>query len=297
MVVIFFYSWYNQTTQIIGCDTMKTLYLTDLDGTLLHSDGSLSVFAKETVNFLSANHVLFTVSTARTYATVIPMFRSVNLRCPLVLMNGVCIYDPLKKQTVLHHPLDRSLGQKAEELFAKYGKNPMLYFEKDSTMRVEYKALVNEPQRNYVAQRDHFYNKGFQRVNAYNFDNGDFLYIVTLDKKEEIEPLYHEMNALPGVRFQFYADNYTDCYFLEGMCDTVSKATGAKEVKALLGADKIVAFGDNINDLPLFQAADECYAVQNAHPLLKEQATSVIGSNDDDAVMHFLLDRFHAGTV
>ena len=248
---------------------MKTLYLTDLDGTLLRSDGSLSPFTKRAIDALSAHDVLFTFATARTYATVIPMFRNVDLRCPLVLMNGVCIYDPVKKQTIRHHALPVELGKEAERIFAKYGKNPMLYFEKDSTMRVEYKALVNEPQKHYVAQRDNFYNKGFEQVDAYHFDEGDFLYVVTLDKKEEIEDLYHEMNALPGISFNFYADNYTDCYFLEGMCDTVSKASGALELKAMLGADKIVAFGDNLNDIPLIEAADEGYAVGNAHPQLK----------------------------
>ncbi len=270
---------------------MKTLYLTDLDGTLLHADGSLSPFTKRTINALSARGVLFTFATARTYATVIPMFRDVDLRCPLVLMNGVCIYDPVKKQTIRHHALPVELGKQAERIFAKYGKNPMLYFEKDSRMRVEYKTLVNEPQRNYVAQRDNFYNKGFEQVADYHFDNGDFLYVVTLDKKDEIEDLYHEMNALPGISFNFYADNYTDCYFLEGMCDTVSKASGAMELKHLLGADKIVAFGDNLNDIPLIEAADEGYAVGNAHPLLKEKATGVIGTNDEDAVMRFVLER------
>ena len=277
--------------QRFGWDEMKTLYLSDLDGTLLRSDGSLSPFTRDAINKLSRQGVLFTFATARTYATVIPMFQGVDLRQPLVLMNGVLLYDPVAKRTLRHHPLPVSLGRKAEEIFAKYGKNPMLYFEKDSTMRVEYKALCNEPQRHYVAQRDNFYNKGFEQVERYHFDEGDFLYIVTLDKKNELEPLCREMNALPGIHFNFYEDNYTDCYFLEGMSDKVSKATGAVEVKDLLGADRIVAFGDNLNDLPLFLAADESYAVANAHPALKEKATGVLDSNDSDAVARFLLSN------
>ena len=270
---------------------MKTLYLSDLDGTLLRSDGSLSPFTRDAITTLSRAGVLFTFATARTYATVIPMFRGVDLRQPLVLMNGVVLYDPVSRQTLRHHPLPVSVGKEAERIFAKYGKNPMLYFEKDSTMRVEYKSLCNAPQQNYVAQRDHFYNKGFEQVDAYHFDEGDFLYIVTLDYKNEIEPIYREMSRLPGVNITFYEDNYTDCYFLEGMRNDVSKATGALEVKAMIGADRIVAFGDNLNDLPLFEGADESYAVANAHPALKEKATGVLESNDCDAVARFLLSH------
>ena len=56
--------------------------------------------------------------------------------------------------------------------------------------------------------------------------------------------------------------------------------------------DKIVAFGDNLNDIPLFEIADECYAVSNSAEELKKIATGVIGSNDEDAVAEFLLNRF-----
>ena len=33
------------------------------------------------------------------------------------------------------------------------------------------------------------------------------------------------------------------------------------------------------------------YAVANAHPALKERATGVIGANDEDAVVRFVLER------
>ena len=69
---------------------------------------------------------------------------------------------------------------------------------------------------------------------------------------------------------------------------SVSKASGALEVKKILGADKIIAFGDNLNDIPLFEIADECYAVSNAEDELKKIATDVIASNDEDAVAEFI---------
>lgn len=43
----------------------------------------------------------------------------------------------------------------------------------------------------------------------------------------------------------------------------------------------MVAFGDNLNDLPLFAAADESYAVSNAHERILAAATGVIGSNTE----------------
>jgi hydroxymethylpyrimidine pyrophosphatase-like HAD family hydrolase len=56
----------------------------------------------------------------------------------------------------------------------------------------------------------------------------------------------------------------------------------------MLGCTRVVSFGDAINDIPMFEISDECYAVANAVPELKKIATAIIDSNDDDGVAVFL---------
>lgn len=46
------------------------------------------------------------------------------------------------------------------------------------------------------------------------------------------------------------------------------------------------------NDIDMFELADESYAVQNADEQLKRYATSVISSNDEDGVAHWLEDNY-----
>ena len=60
----------------------------------------------------------------------------------------------------------------------------------------------------------------------------------------------------------------------------------------MLGCDRIVAFGDGVNDLPLFSVADEAYAMENADEIVKQAATAVIGSNEDDGVAQWLLKNW-----
>ena len=43
----------------------------------------------------------------------------------------------------------------------------------------------------------------------------------------------------------------------------------------------------------MFRIADECYAMENAVDELKAIATGVIGSNEEDGVARFLLNRYH----
>ncbi len=273
---------------------MKTLFLTDLDGTFLNKNAKVSENSARIINELINDGLLFSIATARTYATVIPLFKDVDLRLPLVLMNGVCIYDPLNKKTLSIHSIKKNAGREIDELFKQFNKNPLFYFEKDNRLTVRYKAFDNRYIEAYVNEREAFFNKTFEKVNSFDFENGgNFVYIVTLDKKDALEKIYLELKTRTDIDCNFYLDNYTDCYFLEAMSSKINKGTGAQEVKKMLGADRIIAFGDNMNDVPIFNIADECYAVQNACDELKRIATGVIGSNEDDAVAKFIRKRFY----
>lgn len=56
----------------------------------------------------------------------------------------------------------------------------------------------------------------------------------------------------------------------------------------MLNPDEVVVFGDNLNDLSMFEAADRAYAVSNAAEILKETADGVIGSNEQISVPKFI---------
>lgn len=269
---------------------MKTLFLTDLDGTFLDSNAAVSQKSAEIIGSLISQGLLFTVSTARTHATVLEMFKDINLNIPLVLMNGVLIFDPKKKQIVSTHSIDLDSAQKVLRIFEKHGKYPMLYFEEGNRIRIVYKDLTNKYQQDYINHRNESKEKVFEYSDSPAI-NEKLIYIVTLDPEEELRDIYEEVCKIKGVNCMFYSDNYTGCYFLEIMSCNVSKGTGAQFVKNHIGADKIIVFGDNLNDIPIFEVADECYAVENAHDNLKKISTGVIGKNDDDAVALFIEER------
>ena len=77
------------------------------------------------------------------------------------------------------------------------------------------------------------------------------------------------------------------------MPKAATRARAAQQLASLLKCDRIVAFGDAMNDIPLFEAADECYAVANAMNGLKARSTAVIGSNNEDGVTSWLEQNWH----
>ena len=68
-----------------------------------------------------------------------------------------------------------------------------------------------------------------------------------------------------------------------------------EKLKEIWECDRIVSFGDAVNDIPMFEMSDECYAVENAVAELKAVATGIIGRNDQDGVARWLLE--HCGEM
>ncbi len=276
---------------------MKTLYLSDLDGTFLNSNGEISCASAEIISDLAAKGVLFTVATARTHATVMQMFSDIPLSCPLVLMNGVTIYNPIERKIISCNDIPTDLGNRILKELRDRDIYPMLYFQNGDALDIYYSRITNDYQKEYVANRTDCPGKRFIKTDSpVSIEDKKLIYIVCLERYEKLKEAYEAVEALGDAHCMFYRDNYSDMYFLEIISKAVSKGSAAKQVKELIGADRMVAFGDNLNDIPLFEAADECYAVGNAENALKEIATDVIGSNDEDAVAKYILNEYNRQT-
>ena len=268
---------------------MKKLYITDLDGTLLTSDAELSDRSKTMINSLIDKGVLFSIATARTHATVSEMFSDVKLNVPLVMMNGVIVYDPSESKVVSTAEIEKNAAEKVLDIFLSHGKKPMLYYPDGNKINIYYSDLNNKFQLDYINSRNESGIKHFHYSENLEV-NDNLIYIVTLDPREELQEIYEKITKVDGVNCMFYSDNYTGCYFLEVLSSKVNKGTAASFVKNYVGADKMIAFGDNLNDIPLFNAADEAYAVSNGHEKLKEIANGVIGDHNNDAVSTFIYE-------
>jgi hydroxymethylpyrimidine pyrophosphatase-like HAD family hydrolase len=106
-------------------------------------------------------------------------------------------------------------------------------------------------------------------------------------------PVYNELKNCPELNLFFYEDIYNAGYnFLEIANCNASKFHAANKLRSILQADKLVGFGDNMNDLPLLKACDEFYAVENAHPEIKKIAAKTIDTNTNCGVINFLESRY-----
>ena len=84
---------------------------------------------------------------------------------------------------------------------------------------------------------------------------------------------------------------YIGCYFLTILHKNADKSHGIQSVSEYMGFDleKLTVFGDNFNDVGMFELAGKSVAVANAQSGVKDLATVVLAhTNDEDAVAKYL---------
>lgn len=272
----------------------KTLYISDLDGTLLQLNERLSAFGCQTLNQLVASGMLFSYATARSYHTARKCTAGLDAKIPLIVYNGALIVDNQTGEILTENIFSSRQAADIYALLKQCGIHPIVYSLIDGVEKFSYdQTAVPLPTRNFLDQR-----RGDGRDHPLTGDehllDGKVYYFSCIDETARL------LTADRLIREQFgeicnqvcQKDIYSGDQWLEIMPAAASKANAARQLKNITGADRLVAFGDGKNDLPLFEAADECYAVANAHPLLKSAATGIIGSNTDDGVVKWLIEHF-----
>lgn len=263
-----------------------TLYVTDLDGTLLRSDTTLSEYTVNTLNRLIGEGVMFTYATARSYVSASPLVSSLNLCCPAVIFNGVFAVDPKTGRHLIENVYSKECREMARDFFVRENVAPLVYSNIDGRERVSYLESRFDEVANYVNSRKN--DKRLRPVSSYNeLFEGDIFYFTVIDPKD-IPLLDGVFTAENGFARNVQRDTYDDMIWYEIYDKSASKANAVLQVKELVNADKLVCFGDNLNDVSMIRAADVGVSVENACGEMKAVSDLVIESNDSDGVARFI---------
>lgn len=264
---------------------MKYLYVSDLDGTLLRSDATLSDESAGILSRLVENGLLFTYATARSFITASKVTKNLTVSIPAIVYNGAFIVDSRTGKILNKNTFGECAGDILSDLISA-GIYPIVYSMIDDIEKFSYlKGRETEGLSRFLKTR-----KGDVRERPVSDESrlfdGDIFYFTCIGDHDLLSPFHDKF--LPLYNTVFHDDIYTKDTWLEIMPKNASKANAVTMLKKIINADKIISFGDGLNDLDLFSISDECYAVENAHDDLKRKAMQVIGANDDDSVAKWL---------
>ncbi len=263
-----------------------TLYISDLDGTLLNSSKKVKPRVADMLNDMIDNGVMFTYCTARRIHSSGPIMKDININFPVALMNGVFIYDVVKNEYIRKNFPSADSIELLKEAVVRLGERPMIHSIIDGELRNSY-LEASASLKTYINDRKD--DKSMREVDNYEeLFAGEVFYAVFInpENKEELDKIFIPEN---GFSHTYYRDVYhKDEYWYEVYSSTASKANAVLQLKEITGADEIVCFGDSDNDLPMFSVADRCYAVENAAEEVKAAADGIIGSNEAMGVPMFI---------
>lgn len=138
------------------------------------------------------------------------------------------------------------------------------------------------------------YYKNFEMVGRFRdgISDNKIIYFTLMDEYGPLKCMLEDFRNIDGLEAVLYRDIYSESgWFLELHSMKASKYNAVRYIREYCGFTRIIGFGDNANDIPLFKACDECYAVSNAISELKEAATGIIGGNTEDGVAKYILER------
>ena len=269
---------------------MRTLYVTDLDGTLLNSNDQISQYSMEIINGLVAKGMQFTYATARSLVSASVVAKGLSTTIPVIAYNGALIVNPATGEVISSLSFTGEEAARIREVLQEHGANPLVYAYVDGVERVSYvTGRENEGIRRYLEVR-----KGDRRFRPLEDETllyqGNIFYFTCIADREELLPLYEIFKRDGRYRCTLQQELYRPEFFLEIMPEKASKAEAIKRLKEIWHCGKVVSFGDAVNDIPMFEISDECYAVANGVAELKACATGVIASNDEEGVARWLAD-------
>lgn len=279
---------------ICWTNNMEELYISDLDGTLLNSSGVLSHNSIEILNSLIENGLNFTIATARSLDSAMPLIGELNLKLPMVLYNGVLVYDPIQKINIHENFIDKQHKKFIIEAFEQEGLEPIVFtLDQLNKPSAFYRTMLNPHMATYINNRLSQKDNRFKKVEDFNqalFQN--VITVISIGDKTTLLAVKNRIENALEIEIHFAEDvYYKEAYWLEFAAPNSSKKDGVSFLKKQLNAKRTICFGDNLNDIPMFEIADEKYATSNARNELKAIATEVIGKNNDDAVARFLQNR------
>lgn len=271
-----------------------TLYVSDMDGTLLNSQSVISPATAATLRRVIGQGALFTVATARTPATVVPLLSGVGVELPYIVMTGAAMWNNTTRGYECVRTIAPATVCRICDIFERHGMHPLIYRRHGSFIEVHHTGGYSRQEQQFVAERQNLELKRFLPDDPdYRHSPDDAMLIFSMQDYERLRAVRDEVAASSLCSVMFYHDIFEPSAGILELYDAgTSKSAAIATLASRLGADRVVVFGDNRNDIDMMQHATHSVAVSGAVPEAKAAASEIIGSNDDDSVARWIENDF-----
>ena len=245
------------------------LLCTDMDGTMMNSEGKLSNENHEAINEFIKEDGKFCITTGRLPSHLLKFFDKSELICPMICCNGTCIYDFVNDKILYESLLD----DKAADIVRYLSKH-------EEDISGVYYYFSDFKQYNISGVSENL-DELLQRLS-----NKMYKIVVVMRNNSTATRMRDTLRELYGDAYDF-SRSWGEG--IEIIKKEATKGRSVKRLQKLLGDNrKIVAVGDYENDFELIKAADIGCAVGNARTELKSIADRIVCTNDEHAIAEII---------
>jgi Cof subfamily protein (haloacid dehalogenase superfamily) len=277
----------------------KHLYITDLDGTLLRNDQSISSYSHSKLKqLINEKQVHFTVATARSYRYTKEVLRGIDVKLPVILKNGAVTADFSTGNHINVNYIDHEYWQELIDDIGEYMLSPFMSTFNGVSESYYYDQITGDGMQWYIKEMQAGNDKRLMRLPTLHMVTPEelVLSVSVINKLDVIEKLREEL--------QYRYRNILHCHFYEELYHkgwywaVFTNKLATKDQAIKLFCEKFdydinytTAFGDSYNDKSMLEVVKHKIAVSNADKRLIDIATEVIGSNEEDSVIKYIESR------
>ncbi|STY61474.1 Stress response protein yhaX [Mannheimia haemolytica] len=263
----------------------------DLDGTLLSSNATILESSKEAIKKVREKGIKVYFVTGRHHTAVRPYYVELGLDTPVVCCNGTYVYDFKNEKVLSGNPLSAEIASKLVNDAQAQGIHTAVYFEDAMTyesLNIHFTKFQKWVESCAPEVSSNVYQvENFQQ----EIDKGVTVWKVLISDPD-LAKMQKFVEKLPP-------DQVSPEWSWVDRVDitSVGNSKGARlaEVLKTEGIDlqKVIAFGDNFNDVSMLETVGLGIAMGNSEPDIQQKAKKTIGSNNEDSIANELKAQFN----
>ncbi|MHC9533531.1 Cof-type HAD-IIB family hydrolase [Dellaglioa sp. L3N] len=263
---------------------MIKIIASDMDGTLLNNENSISEGNVAAIKKAQALGVTFVVATGRSYDEVKPLIDAAGISAPMINFNGGATTTEAGEQ-IHGFPIAKEEAQslikflKEEQAFFKVMTSNGVY--SDDPLR--YDEAVVKLQLSPI----HYVDDYSEIITDSELDLFKFL-IRKTDESDDLSVIKRKIEETTSLVVTSSGDNN-----LEVNHSNAQKGIALKRFADDLGVpmSEVMAIGDNLNDISMLKAVGVSYAMENGHQENKDVANHRAKTNAEDGVGLAILEQ------
>lgn len=282
-------SLYINTFPHFKAKNKEILFLSSLDNALLNEDKKLSNFAKYKINDLVDHNMNLAFMTTRALTSLSHIFKDVNLKDNIIVMNGAAIYNPINKSYSSLINIDKEYRYKIEDILNKYDVDYFTYLLNNELLNCYYNHLSEEASLKYYSERkDGAFYVFSEAITPSHLSTA--LYVL-VNKKEVIDNIVKDLykNHIDErcniIVYPYILDGYS---YLKINSKDASKENSIDMLYDTNKYKYLFVVGSGNTDINAMKKADFSMCLNNAPIYVKKEADYILDSSNPEDLLRFM---------